>query len=236
MQRLILLYLLLSSGTLFAQDEEREPKFILGLSYGTTFPLGDFRDSDISNPDAGFAKNGQKFDIFTAIPFKDKIKITGVFRYQSFSTEVEDLINQFREENPGVEFTGSSEDWQTFYFLVGMAYRIKISKKFGFSPRFGLGPLFVKSPGINIDNTGGGITNNFNRSSETGVGLGYEIGIGLRNDLGKHFSLMPTFTFSGGIVTIKDVITSIDNLAVTSDYSPTIFSFNLGLSLAYRFY
>ncbi|NJO03334.1 MAG: hypothetical protein HC880_18085 [Bacteroidia bacterium] len=84
--------------------------------------MGDFRDADLGNPDAGFAKNGQKFDLFLGFPIDDKITITGVFRYQSFNTEVEDLINAFREDNPGVQFTGSTEDWQTFYSLVGLAY------------------------------------------------------------------------------------------------------------------
>ena len=106
----------------------------------------------------------------------------------------------------------------------------------GLYPRFGLGPLVANNPGITVNTPNGTITNNFSRSSETGFGLGYEIGIGLRSDLGRHFSLMPTFTFSGGLVTIPDVITTTDNIAVTTDYQPQIQSFNLGLSLAYRFY
>ncbi|MEO1259365.1 MAG: hypothetical protein AAFZ15_11240 [Bacteroidota bacterium] len=50
------------------------------------------------------------------------------------------------------------------------------------------------------------------------------------------FSLLPTFTFSGGIVTFNDVVTTSDNASVTNDYQPVIQSFNLGLSLGYGFY
>ncbi|MDX2302430.1 MAG: outer membrane beta-barrel protein [Microscillaceae bacterium] len=236
MKRFILLYLILSSGILFAQEDADKSKFYLGLSYGTSFSLGDFKDTDIENPDAGFAKNGQKFDLFLGFPIDDKITITGVFRYQSFNTEIEDLINDYKEDNPGSQITGSTEDWQAFYALVGLAYQIKLTKKLSFSPRFGLGPLLVKNPGITINDPDGVISQNFTRSSETGFGLGYEIGFGLSNDFGRHFSLMPTFTLGGGFVTIKDVITITDNVQVISDYSPQILSFNIGLSFAYRFY
>ncbi|NJL12379.1 MAG: outer membrane beta-barrel protein [Microscillaceae bacterium] len=236
MKRFILLYLLLSPGILFAQEETYKSKFYLGLSYGTSFSVGDFKDTDLENPDAGFAKNGQKFDLFMGFPIDDKITITEVFRYQSFNTEVEDLINDYKADNPGVQITGRTEDWQAFYLLVGLAYQINITKKLSFSPRFGLGPLFVKNPGITVSNPDGVISQSFNRSSESGFGLGYEIGFGVSNNFGKHFSLMPTFTFSGAYVQIKDVITSIDNVQLVSDYTPKILSFNIGIALAYRFY
>jgi len=96
--------------------------------------------------------------------------------------------------------------------------------------------LVATNPGMTVSQPGGGITTNFMRSSETGIGLGYEAGIGLQTDLGRHFTLMPTFTFSGGLVTIPDVVTTTESSSVTSDFQPQIQSFNLGLSLAYRFY
>jgi len=119
---------------------------------------------------------------------------------------------------------------------VGVAYKMVVSRKINFFPRFGLGPLIVNNPGINISSPHSSIANNFSRSSETGLGLGFELGIGLQTDLGRHFAPMPTFAFSGGLVTIPDVVTTTDNIIVTRDYQPVIRSFNLGLSLAYRFY
>ncbi len=118
--------------SLLAQEVEK-PEFYLGVSYGTSYSLGDFRDDDISNPDAGFAGNGSKLDIYGGIPLKEKVIITGGFRYQVFETEIEELIDTYNSENPGVNFTGSTEDWQTYYFLVGIAYQVNISKKFDFS-------------------------------------------------------------------------------------------------------
>ncbi len=75
--------------------------------------------------------------------------LIGTFRYQSFDTEVEDIIETFKGENPGAEFTGSTEDWQTYYFPVGLAYRIDIGFRFNLGPVVGLGPVFAMNPGIN---------------------------------------------------------------------------------------
>lgn len=233
----VILALLVFAGslTLVAQEVEL-PKFYLGVSYGTSYSLGDFEDTDIKNPDAGFAKDGRKIDIYGGIPLTDRVIIIGGFRYQNFETEIEEIIDRFNAENPGTNFTGSTEDWQTYSFLVGLAYRISIGPRFNFYPRVGVGPLWATNPGITVNAPNATSTNNFARSSETGMGLGYEVGIGLQTNLGKRFSLQPAFTISGGIVSINDVITTTDNVRVTGDYQPRIQSFNLGLSLGYRFY
>lgn len=235
-QFIISLVVLLGAQSLFAQAEEPHPKFYLGLSYGTSYSMGDFADTDIRNPDAGFAKNGQKFDVFGGVFLSPKTALIGTFRNQSFETEVDDVIEMFNAENPGTEFTGSAKDWQTYYFLVGLAQRVRIGSRLNFRPLVGIGPLFVTSPGITVNAPNAAITNNFERSSETGVGLGYEVGIGFKTDLGKRFALLPTFTISGGFVTINDVTTVTDNVIVTRDYQAVIQSFNLGISIGYRFY
>lgn len=233
---LYFLSLLLLPNLLFAQGGEDRPTFYLGFSYGLSFPVGDFGDTDIDNPDAGFAKNGNKIDLFVGVPIDDKITIVGLFRYQSFETDIDDLVNDFRSQNPGVDFNGSTEDWQTYSLLAGLSYQIKLAKNFSVSPRFGLGPMFVRNPGFTVTDITGASVESVNRSSETGFGLGYEVGFGLRKDLGKHFSLMPAFTLSGGFITIYDVSTTIDNSQIIGDYSPSILSFNAGLSIAYLFY
>ena len=217
-------------------QEVPNPKFYLGLSYGTSYSMGNFADTDISNRDAGFAKNGRKIDVFGGYFINNRTTLTGGFRYQSFETEVEDIIDRFTAEHTGAEFTGSTEDWETYSFLVGLAYRIPVRKRLNFFPRVGVGPLWATNPGIMVTSPNTTISNSFERSSDTGVGLGYEIGIGLQTNLGKRFSLLPTFTFSGGVVNIKDIKTITDRVIVISDYQPVIQSFNLGLSLGYRFY
>lgn len=232
---IVILLVLVVTQSAFAQ-ERQIPKFYLGLSYGTSFAIGDFEDVDIRNPDAGFAKDGRKVDVFGGFFLNENTTLIGTFRYQSFETEIGDIIEMFNAENPGANFTGSTEDWQTYFFLVGLAYRISVGSRLNFGPIVGLGPLLATNPGITVNAPDAAITNNFERSSETGIGVGYEVGIAFKTDLGKRLSLLPTFTFSGGFVTINDVTTITDNVIVTRDYQPIIQSFNLGLSLGYRFY
>lgn len=235
-QFIFILLAITVAQSLLGQEKLELPKFYLGLSYGTSYSIGDFADTDIRNPDAGFAKNGRKIDVFGGFFLSESTTLTAGFRYQSFETEVEDIIESFKSENSGAEFIGSTEDWQTYAFLVGFAYRVNVGKRLNFFPRVGVGPLWATNPGLAVNAPNTTITNNFERSSDTGLGLGYEVGIGFQTNLGKRFALLPTFTFSGGVVTINDITTVTDNVIIRSDYQSVISAFNLGLSLGYRFY
>lgn len=224
--------------SIVAQAGLANPKFYLGGSYGTSFSMGDFEDTDIENPDAGFAKNGNKLDVFGGVFLNDRVTFTALFRYQTFDTDIDNVIRSFNESesDPEVSYAGTTEDWKVYNFLLGFGYKLNINNKFSVSPRFGFGPMWVTTPGLEVAATGEGSTRNFSRTSETGLGIGYEVGIGFRSDLGKHISLMPTFTFSGGWATIENVVTTTNNVSVSRDYQPGVESFNLGVSLAYRFY
>ena len=128
---------------------------------------------------------------------------------------------------------GTTNNWKAWSLLIGLAYKVPIIDIFAIFPRFGLGPLMVQNPGITVSDASGTVL--FTRNSETGIGLGYESGFGLRRDLGKTFSLMPTFTFSGGYVNIKDVVSKTDQIIRKNTIQALIQSFNMGLSLAVRF-
>ncbi len=221
-----------------AQELQEIPKFYIGVAFGTSFPIGDFGRTDITNPDAGFAKNGRRFDVYSGyfLDNRDRTTLTGVFRYQTFDTEIEDLIADLKADEPNLELTGSTEDWQVYSLLVGLAFKVDIGPKFACFPRIGMGALWATTPGISINAPNAVITQKFERNSETGSGLGYELGIGLNRKIGKHFALMPTFTFSGGFITVNDMVTTTDNIIAIGDYQPTIQSFNIGLSLAYKIY
>ncbi len=226
------------SMSLFGQEDKipPRPKFYLGLSYGTSFPVLSFRSSDVTVDNAGFAKDGKKADVYAGYLLNEKWILTGGYRYQFFETDVTEAIETFNANNPGFDFSGTTQNWQVSYLLFGFAYRVDITKRFRIYPRFSLGPMMAKNPGISIEAPNSTITQNFQRSSETGFGIGYELGIGLQTNIGKHFSLMPNFAYCQGQPNIKDVAVTMDNLSTTADYQPRIQTFNLGLSLAYRFY
>ena len=222
--------------SLLAQQDMAYHKFYLGISYGASFPVGNFADTDPDNLDAGFAESGRKLDVYGGYPLNERFTLTGLLRYQVYETDISNIVNDYNAQNPGVNLTAVSEDWEAYYIMVGSAYMIQVAPKLFLFPRAAIGPIFVSNPAINGVITNGGDTNNLSRSSETGIGLGFDIGIGLRKNLGKHFSLMPVFDYSGGFVSIADVEINNNNNVDVNDYRPKIRSFNLGLSLAYRFY
>ncbi len=218
-----------------AQSESEESlRYFLGVAYGASIALGDFGDTDVSNADAGFAQNGNRYDLYGGYLLSKHVTLTAGLRYQTFNTDLSEVVNVFTDLNPGTTFSGESGDWRTYYFLLGAAYKLPISKRLVLYPRLGVGPLWAQSPGLEVQATGGVSQNNFSRSSETGFGLGYEIGVGFRTDLGKRFALLPTFTFSGGSVSIAEVETRLNSVTSTRDFTGRIQSFNLGLSLAVR--
>ncbi|MDL5514570.1 outer membrane beta-barrel protein [Arenibacter sp. M-2] len=213
----------------------QESNYYFGVSYGKSFPLGDFAADDIANSNSGFAESGNKLDVYGGAALSEKLNFTLTFRYQNFDTDIYALVEESKTTKVEAKIVGSSDDWKTYSLLAGIEYKINIGRKFSIYPRIGLGPILVSNPPFTIAVTNENANTEVIRSSETGFGLGYELGIGLKRDIGNYFCLMPTFTFSGGFVTIPDVDTTIDNLRTTLDYMPKIITFNLGLSLAYKF-
>lgn len=213
----------------------QESKYYFGLSYGNSFPLGDFAANDSNNSDSGFAESGNKLDVYAGSVLSKSVIFTLTFRYQSFDTNIDELLNSLKATTQGTNFIGSSDSWKAYSLLAGLEYKLNITRNFSLYPRIGLGPMLVSNPQFSITATDENTNTGINRSGETGLGLGYEFGIGLKRNLGKSFSLMPTFTFSGGFVTISDVDTTVNNTSTTSNYKPKIITFNLGLSLAFRF-
>lgn len=237
-QVLLGIALFTSLYSVLAQNPNQDASFYLGASFGAALAVGNFGDSDLSNPDAGFARNGRKIEVFGGyfLNRKERITLMGTFRYQQFNTELDDLIETLSDNNPGVTFAASSEEWETYSLLLGIAYKIGLTKKYGVFPRVALGPMAVTTPGISVISSDPSQAQNYSRTSETGVGIGYEFGLGLKKDIGRRLALVPSFTFSGGFVNIKDVVITTEGVSVTEDFRPKLFSFNLGISVAYKFY
>ncbi|SMG13953.1 outer membrane beta-barrel protein [Arenibacter troitsensis] len=213
----------------------QESKYYFGISYGKSFPIGDFAADDINNSKSGFAEGGNKLDFFAGSTLSLKLNFTITFRYQHFAPDIDQLATELETSDEATYSVETSDAWKIYSLLTGIEYKINLGRKFSIYPRIGMGPMLVTNPGVSITDTDEDSNTRMHRHSETGLGLGYELGIGLKRDLGKNFCLMPTFTFSGGFVTISDVDTTIDHVGTTSDYIPKIITFNLGLSLAYKF-
>lgn len=219
----------------FGQESNSEKKHYIGCSYGKSFAVGNFKDNDLNNTDAGFAKSGNKLDLYGGYMLNNKLTFTLTFRHQNFNTDIKALISTLEDKNPNLSYAGSSKSWRTYYLLIGAAYKINVTNKFALFPFIATGPMIASNPEFSINSSDGNTSNVVIRTSENGIGLGYDFGIGIRNNLGKHFALMPTFSFTGAFVRIADVKTNINNTTQNSTINPKMNTFNLGLSLAYKF-
>jgi len=237
MKIIVLILLCLSINTVTkAQDLDEQSKFYIGVSYGPSIAVGDFEDKNVENSDAGFAENGQKLDVFGGYFITKNITITGIFRYQVFDTDISNIIDDFNAQNPDDNLTAASEEWRTYALFAGIAYEVRLTRKFSLFPRLGLGPLLVTNPSVNAIISRGDEASNVDRGSETDIGLGYEVGVGLRKNIGRRFALTPMLTFSGGVVSISNVETGMNGVVETRNYRPKIQSINFGLAVGYQFY
>lgn len=108
MKKITLVPLLFGMMQIVFAQKGPVPKSYLGISFGTSYSIGDFEDTDITNPHAGLAKDGRKIDVFDGFFLSERATLTGGFRYQSFESDLDDIITIFNNQNPGAEFEGSS--------------------------------------------------------------------------------------------------------------------------------
>lgn len=243
MRKLILLVLIICSiNTIFAQ--EKDSKYFIGVSYGKSLPLGDFKDNKIDldefGNNSGFANNGNKFDIFGGYYLTKDYGITGLIRYQNFTTDANSFANELKRINPTINFAVDSKDWKFASVLAGMFYNYPITKRMSIQPKGMLGLMYGSSPEITVDATNSSNARVVNVESGNSVGMAYEFGIGFKSTFGKHFALMPTFDLSGGILSFKNNKTIYSPIGgtvntYTNTYNPSILTFNFGLAAAYTF-
>lgn len=86
MKKTILL-LLVILGIQKSNAQSKDTKYFIGVSYGKSLPLGDFKDNQVDldafGNNSGFAKTGNKFDIFGGYALTKEYGITGLVRYQT---------------------------------------------------------------------------------------------------------------------------------------------------------
>lgn len=235
-KQIILLFFFVSSINILAQNNNAKSIYYLGVSYGNSFPLGDFKSNDASSAyyDPGFAETGSKLDLFWGCNLSKNVNLTALIRAQKFGTDSESIANNAQKNYPTTQFFVDSKDWECISFLMGGNYKISISKKMSFHPKAMIGLIYAKSPEINVIAINGNLESSRYTESSSTAGFAYEFGLGLERKLGTHFALMPSFDLSGGFLTFNDLKTRYGNGSLLfRDYLINLNSFNLGLALSY---
>jgi hypothetical protein len=243
MRKIIIFKLmLLININLIAQ--KKDSKYFIGVSYGKSFPLGDFKDNKIDldafGNNSGFAKTGKKIDIFGGYYLNKEYGITGLIRHQTYSTDATSFEQELNRINTTINYSADSKDWAFTSLLGGLFYNYPITKRISIQPKGMIGLMFGSSPEINVKATNSSNTRVVNIESGNSAGMAFEFGIGLKSQLSKRFALMPTFDFSGGLLSFsnrKSFYTNSSGIiyTYTKTYYPEILTFNFGLAVAYTF-
>lgn len=155
MKKLLLLTLvLLVSGAMLAQGskETRVTKSILAFHGGPSFPMGDFKDNNIDNEEAGFAKTGFTIDLNYGYQFHKNAGIAaGVF------------FNKYKASNVTIEIIDGSEvpelvdlkldNWQFYGITAGPMLTFDLAKSIAADLRVMGGIANAKTPTIVYEHT-----------------------------------------------------------------------------------
>jgi len=188
---------------LSAQRNER--KGYIGLSLGSSFPMGDFKDQDLDNEDAGFAGTGLNLHLLNfGYKFGYTLGVTGSLFGASHPLKFDEDIDIFNDAS-----------WSYGGLMGGLLISLPVSEKLDFDLRPMIGFVSGSSPEIKL----AGITV---LEDQRGSGLCFDLGASLRFNFSDkwcgmidldYFSARPTF----------------DN-----DYKQSISTVNLNIGFGYR--
>lgn len=166
MQRLLLIFLLFPSalsvqsqdfGSYVPADQANailDPFGYIGAGAGVSMPIGEFRTKDFHNFYAGYAQDGFAIN---ALNFNYRFSEhfgTGMLVYTSgYGFSVEDFLEPHRLYNPGLGFSGESDDWKLQTFAGVFTVSVP-SEFFDFDVRFAAGLGRITRPELRVNISG----------------------------------------------------------------------------------
>lgn len=126
---------------MYAQKESsgKEFKHFLAINGGYTLPVGDFGSSDLSNEDAGLAKEGYNININLGYGISEKWGIMGAFVYSDLAVD-----KSIFGADPDIKI----EHWKYYGVLAGPMLLLPSSPKVKFDLNFMVGAANFTSPKI----------------------------------------------------------------------------------------
>jgi hypothetical protein len=235
-----LLYFGLSSFSAFSQENSTsiDKPSHFAISVGSSIPLLDFKSTDGNNANAGFAKDGTKYDILWGKDLKNpNWGMTSLFRFHKNPIDVGALASIVKTAYPSFDYIISAKDWKLYTLMGGAYYRIPVSKKMTIMPKAMIGLAYIYSPEINVvaNNNAGNIATSYTESSNS-ITPTYLFSIGVKSNLYKRIVLVSNFDILGAFPTFSNVKTTYGNgTSNNRTKSPTFLTFNYGFGIGFKF-
>jgi len=214
----------------FCQD-----KGYIGLSLGSSTPMGDFASNNPNNNNSGYAKGGAIFDISFGYKLGKYLGVAALLRGQANPTDAQAIADQIANANPGVSTVVSSKSWGVGGLMVGGYASVPISAKYSFEPRVLIGFLNATSPDITVTVSSGGNSAWIKEASASASAFSYLLGIGVKHDVGKRICLLANVDYLGAKPEFSNVVIS-NSYGASSikTFSQSFGTFNVGVGIGYR--
>lgn len=215
-----------------AQDE----KGYIGISLGTSIPMGDLSSKDADNDAAGWANTGAVFDISFAYKFGEgNFGITALLRGQANPTDAQGLADELANQVAGVNWTVESYGWGIGGLMFGGIGSFPISEKTSFDTRAMIGFLSANSPEITITGTGPGGTAWVKQGSTSATSFAYLVGVGFKLDIGSKLFLLTNLDYLGSNPEFSNVeLTASDGSRWTDTWSQSMGTLNFSVGIALK--
>jgi opacity protein-like surface antigen len=231
----LIVALLLFVFQVFSQD-----KGYIAVSLGPSIPLSDFASKDIDKESAGFAKTGAIFDISFGYKIGKNFGVAALLRGQANKTDAQAMADEMGNKlSFQVDTKVESKSWSIGAFMLGGYATVPLEKKLSLESRIMFGIITATYPNVTFTFSDAEESVLVKRTGSTATSFAYQIGAGIRYDVGKRLCLLANFDYLGSNPEFKDVETTAETSTSFERISKDTFSqsfgtFNIGVGVGYR--
>lgn len=125
-------------------------KVYIGISAGPSFPVGDYGNDNPGDGKSGFAKTGYNVELSAGIRILNLLELSIVGFRNENGTDLGNLVKSLNQDNPGINFTGSSDSWNIYGVMGGFGLSYPAGNNFFTDFKILGGYLNASSPEIKL--------------------------------------------------------------------------------------
>lgn len=234
---LTFIFLIVSINQAIGQSE----KVFIGLSVGPSIPLSDYKSTDLSKEESGFAKVGFNFNISVAYRLSRNFSlaalVTGSTNSINRSALQDEITDMNKGDLPNTSWSVEAGTWGIGGILIGGLATLPLSDRFFLDFRALCGIYTAYSPEYTLyANTivqGSPVTYTFEREKYHGTSFAYNFGTGFKYKMGNKY-LIFNVDYTASKPKFKDVkIHNIDGTINTQTFKQDINSLNVTIGMGY---
>jgi opacity protein-like surface antigen len=205
----------------------------LGISIGSSFPLGNFASKDINNSKAGWAITGANFGLkFNYKLDKGYFGLSALLNSQFNPIDVDQMAKESENLYPDYSWKIDATSWKTNCILFGAFATLPISEKVNFEPHGMIGLMISNSPEITSTAKIGGNTSWGKQNETSASSFAYLVGVGFKYKLTNKLNLLGNLDYLGSKPEFLNVeITGSSGGRQTNTLTQNISNLNLSLGI-----